>query len=100
MSELALAAFAAETGGHVVFEPKGSRFERFRRAFDEAAFRERLAARGIRWVSRSEAGFPSPLGSIFDPPPGLFARGEATFAVLERPAVAVVGARACSAYGS
>ncbi len=100
MSDLVLAAFAAETGGHVVSEPKGSRYERFRRAFDEDAFRERLVARGIRWVGRSEAAFPSALRSIFDPPPGLFVRGEAPLEVLERPAVAVVGARACSAYGS
>jgi DNA processing protein len=100
VSELALAAFAAETGGHVVSEPKGSRFERFRRTFDEPAFRERLEVRGIRWAGRSEAGFPSALRSIFDPPPGLFLRGEAPLEVLVRPAVAVVGARACSAYGS
>jgi DNA processing protein len=100
VSELALAAFAAETGGHVVSEPKSSRFERFRRAFDEPAFRGRLAARGIRWAGRSEAGFPSALRLIFDPPPGLFLRGEAPLDLLERPAVAVVGARACSAYGS
>jgi DNA processing protein len=100
LTELALAAFAAETGGHVVTEPKGPRFERFRRKFDEAMFRERLAARGIRWAGRSDVGFPSALRSIFDPPPGLFLRGEAPLDVLERPAVAVVGARACSAYGS
>jgi DNA processing protein len=100
MSELALAAFAAETGGHLVSEPKGARYERFRRGFDEAAFRARLAARGIRWIGRSEPGFPAALRSIFDPPPGLFVRGEAPLELLDRPAVAIVGARACSAYGS
>jgi DNA processing protein len=100
VSELALAAYAAETGGHVVSEPRGSRFERFRRSFDEAAFRARLAEAGVRWAGRSEPGFPPALGSIFDPPPGLFLRGEAELALLDRPAVAIVGARACSPYGS
>ena len=100
MSELALAAFAAETGEHVVSEPKSARFERFRKRFDEAAFRARLAARGIRWIARSEPSFPTALRSIFDPPPGLFLRGDAAVELLDRPAVAIVGARACSAYGA
>ena len=100
MSELALAAFAAETGGHVVTEPRGSRFQRFRKDFDEGAFRARLAARRVRWVGRSDPGFPSALRAIFDPPPGLFLRGDAPLELLDRPAVAIVGARACSAYGS
>ena len=39
MSDLVLAAFAAETGAHVVEEPRARRFERFRQSFDEAAFR-------------------------------------------------------------
>ena len=100
VSELALAAFAAETGGHVVSEPREARFRRFRSAFDERAFRERLAAAGVRWLARSDRAFPSALGSIFDPPPGLFLRGAGSTELLDRPAVAVVGARACSAYGS
>jgi DNA processing protein len=100
VSDLTLAVFAAETGGHVVSEPRGSRFERFRRSFDEASFRARLAAAGIRWIGRSEPAFPSALASIFDPPPGLFLRGAAAPELLERPAVAIVGARACSPYGS
>ena len=100
MTELALAAFAAATGGHVVSEPRGSRFDRFSRSFDEAAFRARLDAAGIRWVGRSDPGFPPALASIFDPPPGLFVRGEAALELLDRPAVGIVGARACSAYGS
>ncbi len=100
MSELALAAFAAETGDHLVSEPKGKRFERFRRGFDEPAFRARLAVADLRWVGRSDPGFPPSLASIFDPPPGLFLRGTAPVELLDRPAVAIVGARACSAYGS
>jgi DNA processing protein len=100
VNELVLAAFAAETGGHLVAEPRSARFERFRRSFDEPAFRGRLAAGGIRWVGRSDPGFPPALRAIFDPPPGLFLRGDAAPDVLDRPAVAVVGARACSAYGT
>jgi DNA processing protein len=100
VSELALAAFAAEIGGHLVSEPRGLRFERFRRTFDESGFRSRLTAAGLRWVGRSDPRFPPALRSIFDPPPGLFVRGEAALEVLDRPAVAIVGPRACSAYGS
>ncbi|HEX7525108.1 MAG TPA: DNA-processing protein DprA, partial [Gaiellaceae bacterium] len=52
------------------------------------------------WVVRDDPAFPSRLRSIHDPPPGLFVRGEAPLDLLERPSVAVVGARACSSYGS
>ncbi len=100
MTELTLAAFAAETGGHVIAEPRDRRFARFRERFDEQGFRDRLAAGGIRWLGRSDPGFPAALGSIFDRPAGLFLRGEGPVELLERPAVAVVGARACSSYGS
>jgi DNA processing protein len=100
MSELALAAFAAETGSHLVSEPKEARFRRFRDSFDEPAYRERLAARGIRWLARSDRAFPAALRSIFDPPPGLFLRGVGPVGLLDRAAVSIVGARACSAYGS
>jgi DNA processing protein len=100
MDELALAAFAAETGGHVVSEPRDGRFRRFRHSFDEAVFLEGLASRGIRWLARSDPTFPTALRSIFDPPPGLFLRGDGPAELLDRQAVAIVGARACSAYGS
>ncbi len=100
MSELALAAFAAETGGHLVDEPRSARYARFRERFDERRFRERLAAADVRWLARSDPAFPGSLHSIFDPPPGLFLRGDGPVEVLDRPAVAVVGARACSAYGT
>jgi DNA processing protein len=100
VSELVVAAYAAETNGHLLAEPTGARFERFRRSFDEDAFRARLAAGGIRWVGGSELSFPRALRAIFDPPPGLFVRGEAPLELLDGPAVAIVGARACSAYGA
>jgi DNA processing protein len=100
MSDLALAAFAAETGGHVVHEPKERRFERFRRGFDETRYRSTLGAQGFRFVGRSEVGFPPLLRELHDPPPGLFVRGSVETALLSQPAVAIVGARACSSYGS
>src|SRR5438067_10910991 len=99
MSDLALAAFAAETGAHVVREPKDRRFERFRRAFDAGAFLASLAKQGLRFVGRSEAGFPPFLRELHDPPPGLFLRGAGEVELLSLPAVAIVGARACSSYG-
>ena len=98
--ELALAAFAAETGVHAVSEPRDARYARFVERFDEAAFRERLSSAGIRWLARSDPSFPRGVRSLFDPPPGLFLRGTADAALLDRPAVAIVGARACSAYGA
>ncbi|HET7648679.1 MAG TPA: DNA-processing protein DprA [Gaiellaceae bacterium] len=100
MSELSVAVFAASTGSHLLEEPRSARFEQFRARFDEPAFRADLVARGLRFVARSERGFPARLRSIHDPPPGLFVRGEAALELLDRTAVAVVGARACSAYGS
>lgn len=100
MNELAVAAFAAETGSHVLAEPRSARFARFLRAFDESAYLVAIEARGIRWLPRSAPSFPKGLAAIFDPPVGLFVRGDGEVTLLERPAVAVVGARSCSPYGS
>jgi DNA processing protein len=75
-------------------------FARFRRSFDARAFEASLCARGVRFVARSSPEFPPLLRAIHDPPVGLFVRGAAPLALLGQPAVAVVGARACSAYGS
>jgi DNA processing protein len=100
MSELALAAFAAETGSHVVAEPRSARFARFARGFDGERYAAELTRGGFRFVARSDERFPRLLRAIHDPPPGLFLRGEADASLLSRPAVAIVGARACSAYGS
>jgi DNA processing protein len=100
VTELATAVFAAQSGSHLVDVPRTTRFAAFLRGFDEAAYREDLAGRGFRWVPRSASAFPFRLRSIHDPPPGIFVRGEATLHLLERPSVAIVGARACSSYGS
>jgi DNA processing protein len=100
MSDLALAAFAAEIGGHVVEEPRERRFDRFRRDFDEGVYRATLAARKLRFVGRSEPEYPPLLRELHDPPAGLFLRGSADIELLRARSVAIVGARACSSYGS
>jgi DNA processing protein len=51
-----------------------------------------------RFVPRRE--LPPLLRAIHDPPPGLYVRGTASPEFLARPSVAIVGARACSPYGS
>jgi DNA processing protein len=100
VSELALAAFAAETGAHVVGTPRDRRWRSFARSFDAALFLAGLRDRGLRWIGRSDPGFPAALGAIHDPPPGLFLRGSGETELLARTAVAIVGARSCSPYGS
>jgi DNA processing protein len=100
VTELALAAFAAETSSHVVDTPRSSRYAAFAGGFDERAYLARLGECGVRWLARSDAAFPPLLRSIHDPPPGLFLRGSADLELLARRAVAIVGARACSPYGA
>jgi DNA processing protein len=53
----------------------------------------------IRRLGRRDPSFPALLAAIHDPPGELYLRGSAEAATLSNPAVAVVGARACSAYG-
>jgi DNA processing protein len=96
---LATAVFAASTDAHVPEMPRSRRFEVFRASFDAAAYRRELDAGGYRWVARDAGGFPPLLRAIHDPPGGIFVRGGADLALLARASVAVVGARACSAYG-
>jgi DNA processing protein len=100
MSELAVAMFAASTDSHLLDEPRSARFARFRAGFDERDLLAELGRQGIRWVARRDREFPVRLRSIHDPPAGLFIRGAARLDLLDSPCVAVVGARACSAYGS
>jgi DNA processing protein len=100
VTELVLAAYAAETGSHVVAAPRDRRFRSFARGFDERAYLRGLEPLGIRWLPRTDAAFPHGLGAIFDPPAGLFLRGRSPVELLDAPTVAVVGARSCSAYGS
>jgi DNA processing protein len=100
VTDLALAAYASETGSHLVVEPRTPRYESFVRTFDASAYEARLRERGLRFVARASGDFPQLLRSIHDPPPGLFLRGAVAEELLSRPAVAVVGARACSPYGA
>ena len=53
-----------------------------------------------RRLCRSDAAFPPLLARIHGPPDALWLRGHAPVEILSRPAVAVVGARSCSGYGS
>ena len=53
----------------------------------------------LRRVRRRDAAFPGLLSAIHDPPPQLYVRGSSEIELLHEPAVAIVGARACSAYG-
>jgi DNA processing protein len=52
----------------------------------------------VRVIERRR--LPSLLRAIYDPPPRLYLRGGGADDVLARPAVAIVGARACSSYGA
>jgi DNA processing protein len=54
---------------------------------------------GTRRIRLRDGSFPSLLAAIHDPPPQLYLRGLGEDELLSRVAVAVVGARACSAYG-
>ncbi|HET8606544.1 MAG TPA: DNA-processing protein DprA [Gaiellaceae bacterium] len=96
--DLALAVFASATNAHLVRPPAGRRWADHVRSFDARAYAARLGAHGLRFVPR--AGLPLLLRAIHDPPPGLFLRGAGDAGLLARPAVAVVGARACSGYGA
>ena len=100
MKELALAAFAAERGIHPRTEARTARFAAFAKTFDARAYLEALERRGLRWLGRSDRRFPPLLRAISDSPSGLFLRGEAPPELLAKPAVAIVGARACSGYGA
>jgi DNA processing protein len=64
---------------------------------DPAAAWERVTEEGTGiWVLRGD-GYPSRLADDPDPPPILFWRGDPQ--ALERPTVAIVGTRRCTAYG-
>ena len=52
-----------------------------------------------RQIPRRDPSFPELLRAIHDPPPRLYVRGAGPPGLLAGPAVAVVGARACSLYG-
>lgn len=53
----------------------------------------------IQALRRGRPGYPGALSELHDPPSTLFVRGE-RLELLDEPAVAIVGARSCSAYGA
>ncbi|HZU21163.1 MAG TPA: DNA-processing protein DprA [Gaiellaceae bacterium] len=97
-AELALAVFASETGTHLVEPPPTPRWYAHLRSFDPEAYERELAERRLAFLRRGR--LPPLLRAIHGPPPGLFVRGDGDVSLLGRPAVAVVGARACSGYGA
>jgi DNA processing protein len=100
VKELALAVFASETDAHLVAPPTSRRWFEYLRAFDGRAYGLDLERRGLRFIAHTSPAFPPLLAAVHDPPPGLFVRGSAPLDLLARPAVAIVGARACSGYGA
>jgi DNA processing protein len=100
VSELATAVFAAQTDAHLIDAPRSRRFDAFRQSFDEAAYLRELRSAGYDWIPRSDPAYPPRLRTIQDPPPGLFVRAVGLPAVDQEPTIAIVGARACSPYGS
>ena len=101
MSELAIAVFAAEAGEHVLDVPRSRRFDVFRRSFDDHAYRRRLdGRRRLAGSAAAMSRFPRGYGQ------STTRRRACSLARLSppdlggRPTVAIVGARACSSYGS
>lgn len=54
---------------------------------------------GLRRVGLGSRHYPPWLAQIHDPPSGLWVRGQAPLELLSQPAIAIVGARACTQYG-
>ena len=66
------------------------------RHFDLAREEARIAKARAKFVLCRDAAYPAPLREIYDPPIGLYQRGEYDFA---RPALALVGSRKTTLYG-
>ena len=65
MNELALAVFAARRDAHATDRDARTRdFAAFADGFDSAAYASEFAARGIRWLARSDGAFPQRLAAI------------------------------------
>ena len=59
---------------------------------------EKIQKKGIFLMGLGKENYPTALSKIPDPPPVIYYKGNAS--LLAKPSVAVVGARACSNYGS
>ena len=55
-----------------------------------------MATSGIRFVDRWDADYPKSLSELYDPPIGLYWKGDY---VVERPCIAIVGTRRATLYG-
>lgn len=85
-----LKRFPGKAGKHLDFIKR-------RQSWDVQEAWEKCREKGIGFYSCESRGFPQVLREIPDPPLGIFVKGELPRP--EAPAVAVVGARMCSAYG-
>lgn len=74
-----------------------SAFKAAKYALAPMEYLERVERMGIRYVSFDDEIFPDKLKTIPDPPFGLFVKGALPDST--KPAVAMIGARACSEYG-
>ena len=71
-----------------------SSFSSWKRVAGEREKAERL---GMQIISRVDERYPKKLLNIYDPPPILYAKGD--LAMLESPAIAIVGSRKSSVHG-
>lgn len=64
--------------------------------FDLEKEQRNMATSGIRFVDRWSSDYPKSLSELYDPPIGLYWKGEY---LVERPCVAIVGTRRATLYG-
>ncbi|MFU8847813.1 MAG: DNA-processing protein DprA [Opitutales bacterium] len=67
------------------------------KSFDLAKEKQRMASSGIRFVDYRGPDYPASLSELYDPPIGLYWKGE--YAKVDRPCVAIVGTRRATLYG-
>ncbi|MDF9828196.1 DNA processing protein [Ereboglobus sp. PH5-10] len=68
----------------------------WRENFNLAREEDRMAKSGAVFVTKSDARYPRLLREIYDPPIGLYQKGEY---IIDRPCVAIVGTRHTTLYG-
>jgi len=64
--------------------------------FDLSKEIERMKASGMRFIAQTDEAFPPMLQEMYDPPIGLYWKGEYN---IDRPCVAIVGTRRATLYG-
>lgn len=64
--------------------------------FDLSKEIERMKASGMRFIAQTDPAFPPMLQAMYDPPIGLYWKGEYN---IDRPCVAIVGTRRATLYG-